>query len=589
MEVNRSNLSEEQKSVVDSDDQAIVVLASAGSGKTEVVAQRVERLLKESASDFKVLALSYTRRAANELQSRLSGRLGEARRSVETNTVHGFAHGLLLQYGTWIGLPAEPGVISDEADRIDLLQTWRQEQGMEPLENPLGVLNQLDLSRALGQAEDDTMSQWASALADAGVLDYESMVGRARELLEESPGVRRLVTRLYRHVIVDEAQNLTASQMAFLSALWGLDSSDFTNNVVLVGDDKQSIVGFAGASAEHLTNFVISHKATVYKLSQNFRSARAIATLAERVAQELDDTPGRSQEFAATGQVESHSYDDEESEAVGVSDWVVNILNKGMPGSLIAPTESAKVLPQEIAVLARSAAALRRTADALTKLGVQVSVASKATDWLGSELGTRAWAVGTFDPSSAVSRRRVSRILGIKPLSASDNPIDHMALTDEQGEALRQLSKSQTPTEFIKIIEFISIGELGWSDDQRELQLAWFAFCDTQPPTNRGWAQFELFVSQWQAGTDSDPGVRLHTVHRAQGQEFKAVAIVGLNDGQFPDFRAKSPETFKAELRAFYVAVTRPSRLLLLTRPRQVNTRGGLWVRNKSPFLSLIE
>ncbi|MET3808689.1 DNA helicase-2/ATP-dependent DNA helicase PcrA [Nakamurella sp. UYEF19] len=589
MDINRSNLSEQQKSVVDSDDQAIVVLANAGSGKTEVVAQRVERLLKESAGDFKVLALSYTRRAANELQSRLSNRLGETRRSVETNTVHGFAHGLLLQYGTWIGLPAEPGVISDETDRIDLLQTWRQEQGLEPVENPLGLLNQLDLSRALGQAENDMMFQWASALADAGVLDYESMVGRARELLEESPGVRRLITRLYRHVIVDEAQNLTASQMAFLSALWGLDSSDLTTNVVLVGDDKQSIVGFAGASAEHLTNFVISHKATVYKLSQNFRSARAIAKVAERVAQELDDPPGRSQDFAAAGQVESHFYDDEESEALAVSDWVVTILNQGMPGSSIAPTESAKVLPKEIAVLARSAAALRRTADVLSQLGVQVSLASKATDWLGSELGTRAWAIGTFDSSSAVSRRRVSRILGTNLLSASDNPIDHLNVSNIQSEALRELSKSQTPTEFMEVIQSISINELGWSDDQRELELAWLAFCDTQPPANRGWAQFELFVTQWQAGTDSDPGVRLHTVHRAQGQEFKAVAIVGLNDGQFPDFRARSPESFKAELRAFYVAVTRPSRLLLLTRPRQVNTRVGVWARDESPFLSLIE
>lgn len=85
-----------------------------------------------------------------------------------------------------------------------------------------------------------------------------------------------------------------------------------------------------------------------------------------------------------------------------------------------------------------------------------------------------------------------------------------------------------------------------------------------------------------------DPGVRLLTVHKAQGREFKAVAVVACNKGQFPDFRATSVEEMAAELRTFYVAVTRASRSLLLTRARQRSTRVGQRSTEPSPFLRLV-
>jgi DNA helicase II / ATP-dependent DNA helicase PcrA len=142
-------LSEEQEAAVLSNDPAIVVVASAGSGKTEVAARRVERLLAESPGEaFRVLALSYTLKAADELRERFQERLGELHKRVDTNTVHGFAHSLLRQHGTRIGLPVEPEVLVRDEDRAELLARWLETEGRPVPDDLVLLLQRLDVARA---------------------------------------------------------------------------------------------------------------------------------------------------------------------------------------------------------------------------------------------------------------------------------------------------------------------------------------------------------------------------------------------------------------------------------------------------------
>lgn len=585
-DVSRQGLSDEQRSVVDCDDRAIVVRASAGSGKTEVVAQRVERLLAEDAEQaFRILALSYTRRAAGELRARFEARLGPASRRVETDTVHGFAQGLLLQYGTWIGLPPEPEVVVSDADRVELLQAWRDEQGLPPLADARASLLELDLCRARRQSS-PLFEDWTAALAGAGALDYEAMLQCATELMDV-PAVRKLVWRLYRHVIVDEAQNLTAAQCAFLGKVIG-PPDEGGGHAVLVGDDKQSIVGFAGASAEHMSTFTKRYGATELRLTKNYRSAANINALATAVARDLGDLPPEPQDFAATGAVGYDQFADEHAEAGAVATWVSKLLSQGLPVEALAPGESAVMLDRDIAVLGRSASALRGCERALTEAGIAVSVASHADDWLASRLGTLIWQVGTFRPQSSVSRRRLAR-----ELEAQGDITDRMRLRDvlseTQPDDVAEIALASTPAAFMDAVAQLRMTQDGWFEDQRELSDAWARFCDVQPVAGRGWPQFELFVSRWQRGDEAAPGVRLQTVHKSQGREYRAVVVVGLNEGQFPDFRAKDQGARRDELRAFYVAVTRPSRLLWLTRPMSTASRSGAWARSPSSFLTLTD
>lgn len=578
-----NELSAEQKTAVESNAQYLVVLASAGSGKTEVVAQRVERLL-EVASDFRILTLSYTRRAAGEMRERFAKRLGDNRRRVETDTVHGFAQGLLLQYGTWIGLSTDPIVVTRDEDRIELFQDWRSESGLEPLTDPASRIHELDLNRAR-RLDDPLEDEWDAALAAHNALDYESMLSRALELLDV-PAVRRIVGRQYRHVIVDEAQNLTRSQYALLRALLNCSQE---MSAMMLGDDKQSIVTFAGADVENLRRFKHEFEADEVKLSVNFRSSRRIAEICHSIATRLGDSPvANTQTYAAAGLVTKRTFRTEDAEADGIVNWVSDLLANGMPSEALGPKEKPAILDHEIAILGRSAAALRACETALQSAGLTVARTVHSDDWLTSEFGRSAWLVGTFRPDSTVARRRISRSLGLDAVTTLED-LENELLRKGHSE-LSLLAKESSPDKFILAIQEIDLGdeESNWYEDLEEIRAAWSAFCDDQPSSNRSWPQFELFVSRWQRGDDTTAGIRVQTVHKSQGREYKAVAIVGLNDGQFPDFRARSKAERQSELRAFYVAASRPSRALYATRAETTLSRNGPWGRTESEFFRLI-
>ncbi|MBS2987913.1 ATP-dependent helicase [Rhodococcus erythropolis] len=574
-------LSDEQRGVVECDDQYISVLASAGSGKTEVVAQRVERLLHDSAEDFKVLALSYTRRAAAELRDRFANRLGDNRTRVETDTLHGFAQRLLFQYGTWIGLPANPTIIVDDADRVELLQAWRQSSGLDDLVDARTQLLELDLCRA--QAEPHPLaSEWQDALADAGALDYESMLARATELLDLG-AIGATVSRIYRYIIVDEAQNLTKSQYVFLERFLKCSKQ---SSALLVGDDKQSIVEFAGASVEYLQTFIKTFEATEFHLTRNFRSAKVIVQLGDAIASVLGDSPSVAQNYAAHGMVEKRIFSNEAAEASGIAAWVENLLEQGIPREALSPSESPDLIDRDIAILARSAAALRTTEEELRKAGVPIARSTHADDWLMSDFGRITWSLGTFRPESAISRRKLARVLGLLPTTSAE---DIRAKLIKDGlEDLVLILEDNLPENFIQIVSSTESNKEGWFEDREEILLAWAAFCEQNSSNDRNWPQFELFVNRWQRGDDDNPGVRIQTVHKSQGREFKVVALIGMNEGQFPDFRASDDKSMRAELRAFYVASTRASRYLLLTRPESRMSRNGPWTRPESRFFKFV-
>lgn len=574
-------LSQEQREARDAADRYLLVLASAGSGKTEVVAQRVERILADEGG-FRVLALSYTRRAAAELRDRFAARLGDSSRRAEADTIHGFAQGLLIQYGSWLGLPPDPVLIVDDADRVELLQAWRAEAGIPPLPDAREQILRLDTARARG-LNDPLAEDWNSALADSGALDYESMLGRAVELLRV-PSVGGVVARLYRHLVVDEAQNLTASQFELLQRLLHLGAD--TTNAMFVGDDKQSIVGFAGASPEHMHTFAREFSARTIRLTQNFRSATEIVRLGDEIGRALGDSPSPPQAYAATGQVTRVELDDEQAEASMVRAWVEQLLQDGLPAHAVAPGEELSVRDREVAILARTAASLRACESAFAQAGMPVSRATHANDWLGSEIAKAAWLLATYRSDSDVSVRRLRRHLGVNPESWASIG---QSLHGEGADILREFAQQMTPQEFVSRVRSLTeLDDVGWEQDQDEIDTVWRSFCDRVPVVDRTWSRFELYVARWQRGDELETGVRLHTVHKAQGREYRAVAVVGLNDGQFPDFRARNAAEREAELRAFYVAVTRPSRVLLLSRPRTVHTRRGTWHRDASPFLAYI-
>ena len=584
-------LSPEQQGAVDCDARAILVVASAGTGKTEVVARRVERLLSADGF-FRILAVSYTEKSARELEQRIASRLGDLARRVDAKTIHGFALDLLRQHGTHLGLPIDPEILSRDEDRVALFSRWFEGQGRPVPDQIDKALNRIDLARAGLQAA-PLIEDWWEALDSSGALDYPAMLTRATELVR-LPWMHRQLKRFYGHVIVDEAQNLTAAQYELLVAMIGPPENDGQHApAMFVGDAKQSIVGFAGADARFMHKFADDYGARKFEFQTNFRSAQSIAILGAAVAKDLNRLVGVSGSgsgqapYAAPGRVCYRELDDEEDEAAFVTRWTLELLENGMPIDALTYGEMRSIKSEDIAVLARWNATLNTTERALRGAGLEVAKGVAAIDWMYTDLGrivTELISVAS-SPGHQAARWRLGELLHAGEELVGDLVSVGQELESHQDASVRTLAglcEAKSPEGFMARIASIDIPQGSgtdcrsfWSDDFSLLQDDWDSFARSRPRMERTWPNFRDHIFHQRRGNDSDPGVRLLTIHKAQNREYRAVALVGANDGQLPDFRASNAEEHANELRAFYVAVTRASRVLLVTRSRRRRTSYG--------------
>ncbi len=568
-------LTPEQEAVVDSPAAAIVVSAGAGSGKTEVVAHRVERILQDSPhEEFVVLAVSYTVKAAEELGNRFRYRLGGLRQRALVETVHGFALTVLRRFGTRIGLPPEPELLVLDEDRVELLQQWLDAEGAGPIENPAEVLARLDLARARGENAPH-LAAWRAALAERGALDYPAIVDRCADLLE-GPWVARSLRRTYKHVIVDEAQNLTAAQYRLLTALIGPPGDDHVA-AMLVGDERQSIVGFAGADQGLMGRFAQEYSARRFGLSTNHRSAHRIVDLTSAVATDLGRDAAPPARYAAEGVVEVRTASTEAEEGALVAGWVESLLREGLPQDRVGAGESGPIPAEEIAVLGRTAASLRSVKAALDGAGIAWAEGSTPEEWVETTaarvlLDVIAWRAA---PGHQSSRRRIAAATGRDDAGWTDLGTVLRTAADPAVRVLAPVADASDPETLIAGLGALATDEDGWPADRALLNDTWRTFVDTADVAARTFGNFRQHLFRAQRGNPMAAGVRILTVHKAQGREFTAVALVACNEGQFPDFRANTTVEVAAELRTFYVAASRASRALLFTRAKRRETRSG--------------
>ena len=449
---------------------------------------------------------------------------------------------------------------------------------------------------------------WRCALSNVGAVDFAEMLAKAYELLK-IPAFVSIYESIYGLIIVDEAQNLTKQQYQFLVALAGPPSTDTTQPripIMLLGDPKQSIIRFAGADNTLMDRFANEFRAEKFDLNQNFRSAGVLALLARRVARKLEkDNYEDDQylEYPVPGYIEKHNFSNGSAEGTYVADWVHRMLKNGLPREALAENESGNVEEEQIAVLARSSSALRLVNEALIKKGLEPAMVYGDKDFMTTDLGRIAILLmrkysTAHKMTAELGLRRELQSLDLN--TADDNRIAEALRTNSDGRYLNillPLLRADNPQDLVSALSECYLPEngapdallAGWCDDQAFIDDTWQKFANVTPAAERSWTRFALYLDRSLRGRDLGPGVRLLTVHKAQGREFKAVAVIGMNNGQFPDFRATSESQKTAELNTFYVAVTRASRVLLLTRALNRQTRYGPRRTEPSPYLEYIK
>lgn len=601
-------LTEEQAQVVALPLGAWLVTAPPGCGKTEVLVRRVEHLLQASGRPrSRVLVLTFTRRAAENVIARVQQTLPKHAERVVAQRFHQFCHEVLRQQA-----PARVrNLYEGKAERLLALRRALDEEGLDF--ETIGaeqLLQQIELAKKTLAFERPEFAQWEFRPAfDAYVsyqqreriCDYDDLVLDVLELFRTGDWPLSAYRQLYGSVLVDEGQDLNASQYALVQVLVGGDSRD----IMLLADQRQSIFAFNGADLSLLERFVTDFGAGRRSLTLSFRCGRRIVIAANAVASLLKRVPEslNTKAILAEGVVELHEAFDEAAEASWVTQRIVGLLTSGLPASACHPGERLILDPSEVAVLGRSRKSLAAVEQELQSHVGRVVTSYGRDESVVSSAGRAAlWLLRTVaHPSDVIVRQQLlAAALGEEPESPPENlnaALSLLACSDRPEVVAFAEAAFQAGADNSLVANVIGILEsrVGQEDAEEADALAsdieWLKRIRVQLRRSLQReprvSEFTQSIAVTSASPIEGPGVRVLTVHAAKGQEFRVVAIVGLRDGMFPSFFAKTPKEIEEERRLAYVAITRASRLLMLTRASTwVTSYGNRRHSTPSPFLT---
>lgn len=611
------SLTPDQVAAVNYDGSRCLVIAPAGSGKTEVLIRRVVRHVSSSRGEsFRVLAVTYTRKAAEELRRRVRRAVGDEAWRVDADTIHGFALDWLTRFGRAVRVPRDVVVYSDPSDRIAIIQRFLETLGESAVNNEILLALLSDFDRhsndfsgsqavdafllSVGLTRTELREAYEQGLEDVGGIDFHQMLTKFCSLLDIDESILRRFHRTYKYVLVDEGQDLTQKQSELLQRLVSSEVSLF-----VVADDRQSINRWAGGGIEW-ARALVGHDAEEFQLVNNFRCSVKILSVASQLARHFGRprADGSTPPGAPFGIVEQMASDSPEDEAIVVADWLTQLLSAGLPDSALVEGESPTILPEEMGVIARNRYSLEPVWAELDRRANRISMLTDAKSLLKTSEGRLFHAllgIAANDrdhPSIRQANEELAFLLPeeaihFEPGQAETEPLGffHERLDQTPLKALCEIAQnalSGDMEQHLARLPAVPITGPGWEEDVHQLTEWWESYRASTRLQERDLAGFLRYLFQMEQTRADDPGIRLLTTHRAKGLEFRAVAIVGLAQGGFPDYRSlDDEETLDQERRAFYVALTRASRALLVTWPRRRTSRYGRTFHNQpSQFLA---
>lgn len=619
-------LNAQQLAAVTAGEGPALVIAGAGSGKTRTLVYRVAYLIDSGVDPSNILLLTFTRKSAQEMLQRAGELIGSRSERVCGGTFHSVANLLLRRYGRAIGV--EPGfTILDRGDAEDLIALVRSQLGLNEKdkrfprkatiaelfsksENTLKSLDEVLLEEFSHFADHmDDLAKLQKAYQQAKrqkqLLDYDDLLVMLRQLLLTDEPVRTTISRQYRYILVDEYQDTNRLQAEVIRQL-----ATTHNNVMIVGDDSQSIYAFRGATFRNIMEFpALFPGATIYKLEENYRSTQPILDLANRIIEEAAEKYTkrlftRKLDGPLPALVEASG---ENAQSRFIAQKILELREEGVPLG-------------EIAVLFRSSfhsfdleIELARAGLPFVKRGGVKFIETAHVKDLLAHLRVVA------NPLDTVSWHRVLLLVeGVGPKKAQDllaalvkaeQPYDVLRqVGGRSGKGLKDLAETLAglshaddlrPSEQVNHIYeyYLPILKEHYDDYPKRIRDLdhLHTIAEGYPAADEFLADLALEPPDGSAvgveGPDrDDERLVLSTIHSAKGLEWQCVFVIWIVDGKFPSvYSFVTDEELEEERRLFYVSVTRAKRHLYLTYPINVYDKSsGMLLSKPSRFLDRV-
>jgi len=616
-------LNTQQLAAVTAGDGPSLVIAGAGSGKTRTLVYRVAYLIDSGVDPANILLLTFTRKSAQEMLQRAGELIGVRSERVCGGTFHSVANMLLRRYGRSVGL--EPGfTILDRGDAEDLIALVRLQLGLNEkdkrfprkgtiaemfskAENTLRSLDEVvieefehfaDHLEALGQLQ----KGYEAAKRQRQLVDYDDLLVLLRRLLSGDQQARQAISRLYRYILVDEYQDTNRLQADVIRNLAATH-----HNVMVVGDDSQSIYGFRGATFKNIMEFPsLFPGTTIYKLEENYRSTQPILNLANCIIEEAAEKYTkrlftRKLDGPLPALVEAAG---ENAQSRFISQKILELREEGVPLG-------------EVAVLFRSSfhsfdleiELSRRGLPFIKRGGVKFIETAHVKDLL-------AHLRVVANPLDAVSWHRILMLVeGVGPKKAQDL-LGGIVRSERPYQLLREVGgrSGQGLKNLALTLESLSgFEELGTAEQVNHVYEYYLPILkeqyDDYPKRIRdlehlhtiaeGYPEVEAFLADLaleppdgsavdvEAPDRDDERMVLSTIHSAKGLEWQCVFVIWVVDGKFPStYSFVADDELEEERRLFYVAVTRAKRHLFLTYPINVfDKSSGMLLSKPTRFL----
>ena len=550
-----AELDEDQRQAAEIITGPLLIVAGPGSGKTKTLTHRIVHLTTNHAvPPAQCLAITFTRRAADEMRSRLQKLFPEGWEQIPLFTFHSLGLSILQEHWNAAGLQRGFRVAAD-AERLQLLQDALS-ISEKKARSQLSALSHAKRTRTspTDKKLSDAYESYRHEMEAQNLIDFDDLVIRAADALESDPTLQAAYRQRYQWVSIDEYQDVDEQQVRLIKQLVPADG-----NICAIGDPDQAIYSFRGADVRFFSEFQQDFPtAQIVRLTRNYRSDRNIVSLSSQVIAKS----GSSQHSVpvledAPSLVTIHEAPTEKAEA----EFIVQSLEQTLGGHSFFSIDSGRSADAEahnfsfsdFAVLYRTEAQAAALVEALQRSGMPFQ------------------------------KRSHSRLLDHPGVSRL---IDMIRKESQTGVLRKQLERAGTQLQQEAVAKS-AIAEIA---EAYELLKPVAEVCGEDLERFLSELSLETQVDTWDARADR---ISLLTLHAAKGLEFPVVYIVGCEDGILPltwgKAQQQNPEELNEERRLFYVGVTRAKKKLYLCHAKKRRWRGKIRELAPSPYLADIE